>query len=111
MIGPQTNTLTAETCMSRASLDGPYNLDVLEETYQRWKRDPASVDPSWRLFFEGFEVGLGRPAEPSAQLIRQQIGVVRVIDAYRRLGHALAQLDPLSDPPLSHPLLELSNFS
>jgi 2-oxoglutarate dehydrogenase E1 component len=96
--------------MSPSSLAGPYNAELLEQTYERWRRDPASVDPSWCLFFEGFELGQGRPAEPSAQLIRQQIGVVRIIDAYRRLGHALAQLDPLSDPPPSHPLLELSNF-
>jgi 2-oxoglutarate dehydrogenase E1 component len=96
--------------MSRSSLTGAYNLDVVEQTYQRWRRDPASVDESWRLFFEGFELGQNRQAEPSAQFIRQQIGVVRIIDGYRRLGHALAQLDPLSDPPVSHPLLELSNF-
>ena len=98
--------------MSRSSLAGPYNLEIIEQTYQRWRRNPASVDDSWRLFFEGFELGQSRSAEPSAQaqLIRQQIGVVRIIDAYRRLGHALAQLDPLSDPPPSHPLLELSNF-
>ncbi len=97
--------------MSRVSLAGAYNLDVIEAAYQRWQRDPASVDDSWRLFFEGFDLGLAKPAEPSAQAARQQIGVVRIIDAYRRLGHALAQLDPLSDPPASHPLLELSNFS
>ncbi len=96
--------------MPPSSLAGPYNLDVLEQTYERWRRDPASVDESWRLFFEGFELGQARPAEPSAPFIRQQIGVVRIIDGYRRLGHALAQLDPLSDPPASHPLLELSNF-
>jgi 2-oxoglutarate dehydrogenase E1 component len=96
--------------MSRSSLTGAYNLDVVEQTYQRWRRDSASVDESWRLFFEGFELGQNRQAEPSAQFIRQQIGVVRIIDGYRRLGHALAQLDPLSDPPASHPLLELSSF-
>jgi 2-oxoglutarate dehydrogenase E1 component len=97
--------------MSRSSLAGPYNLDVVEEAYQRWRRDPGSVDDSWRLFFDGFELGMSQRAEPSAELIRQQIGVVRIIDGYRRLGHALAQLDPLSDPPTSHPLLELSNYS
>jgi 2-oxoglutarate dehydrogenase E1 component len=96
--------------MMRSSFAGPYNLDVIEQAYQRWRQDPASVEESWRLFFEGFELGLAQKPEPSAQAMRQQIGVVRVIDAYRRLGHLLAQLDPLGDPPTSHPLLELSQF-
>jgi 2-oxoglutarate dehydrogenase E1 component len=97
--------------MSRSGFAGPYNRQVVEEAFERWRRDPATVDESWRLFFEGFDLGLSQQGEPSAELIRQQIGVVRIIDGYRRLGHALAQLDPLSDPPPSHPLLELSNFN
>jgi 2-oxoglutarate dehydrogenase E1 component len=96
--------------MSPSSLAGSYNLDVLDATYQRWRRDPNSVDESWRLFFEGFELGMTQKPESAAKVARQQIGVVRIIDGYRRLGHALAQLDPLSDPPPSHPLLELSNY-
>src|SRR3989442_1114942 len=84
--------------------------DAIEDAYRRWRSDPTSVDETWRTFFEGFELGLKQPAEQPAQATRQQIGVVRLIDAYRRLGHVLAQLDPLSDPPQSHPLLELSWF-
>jgi 2-oxoglutarate dehydrogenase E1 component len=96
--------------MSPSSLSGPYNLDLLEAAYQRWRLDPSSVDEQWRLFFEGFELGSTQKPEAAAQVARQQIGVVRIIDGYRRLGHALAQLDPLSDPQASHPLLELSNY-
>src|SRR5216683_574417 len=96
--------------MSSSSMGVPYNLQAIEDAYQRWRRDPASVDESWRFFFDGFELGLKKTPEPSAPASRQQIGVVRIIDAYRRIGHVLAQLDPLSDPPQSHPLLELSWF-
>ncbi len=96
--------------MTRSSLAGPYNLDVIEQTYQRWRHDPGSVDPSWRLFFEGFDLGLAQKPAAAAGTpgggSKEQIGVLRVIDAYRRLGHLLAQLDPLSDPPATHPLLD-----
>ena len=34
-----------------------WNADLLDEYYQRWKQDPASVDSSWSAFFEGFELG------------------------------------------------------
>jgi 2-oxoglutarate dehydrogenase E1 component len=67
------------------------------------------VDESWRLFFEGFELGVGRLATPALDS-RCQTGIVRLIDAYRDLGHFIAHLDPLSEPRTSHELLELSEF-
>jgi 2-oxoglutarate dehydrogenase E1 component len=86
-----------------------WNLDAIESAYQKWQRDPTSVDASWRLFFEGFELGVGRLATPALDA-RCQTGVVRLIDAYRDLGHFLANLDPLSPPKTSYALLELSEF-
>ena len=43
-----------------------WNADLLDEYYQRWKQDPASVDSSWSAFFEGFELGssAGRNGKP-----------------------------------------------
>src|SRR5438105_610709 len=95
--------------MSASSFAGRQNLDAIEDAHRRWLKDPASVDESWRLFFEGFDLGLQQTPK-AAEASRQQIGVVRIIDAYRRIGHVLAQLDPLSDPPASHPLLELARY-
>jgi len=91
-----------------------WNLDAIEAAYQQWKRDPSTVDDSWRLFFEGFELaqGLSRSATFGGQLgeHQQQAAVVRLIQAYRDLGHFVAHLDPLSEPRKGHPLLELSMF-
>jgi 2-oxoglutarate dehydrogenase E1 component len=86
-----------------------WNLDAIEAAYQRWRQDPASVDASWRVFFEGFELGSARAAVPAADT-RAQGGIFRLIYAYRNLGHVLARLDPLSEPRSSYPLLELSVF-
>jgi 2-oxoglutarate dehydrogenase E1 component len=83
-----------------------WNLAALEPAYERWRKDPASVDESWRVFFEGFELGSGTDGLQT----RVQTDIVRLIDAYRDLGHFLAHLDPLSDPKTSYPLLELSEF-
>jgi 2-oxoglutarate dehydrogenase E1 component len=95
--------------MIRASAATRWNLDAIESAYQSWQRDPTSVDDSWRLFFEGFELGVGRLATPALDA-RCQTGVTRLIDAYRDLGHFLAHLDPLSPPKTSYALLELSEF-
>src|SRR2546430_13440357 len=33
------------------------NLDLLEQNYERWQKDPDSLDSGWSAFFEGFELG------------------------------------------------------
>jgi 2-oxoglutarate dehydrogenase E1 component len=98
--------------MTRASFATRYNLDAIEAAYQRWRDDPSSVDDSWRLFFEGFEFGHGQAPTAAAAAAEacEQAGIIRLIDAYRDLGHFLAKLDPLSEQKSTHPLLELSEF-
>ena len=85
-----------------------YNLEAIEDAYQRWQKDASTVDASWRTFFEGFELGsirCGIGVESA-----EQTSVVRLIDAYRDLGHFQAHIDPLSDPPPPHPQLAVTEF-
>src|SRR5262249_6182776 len=93
--------------MNRNTFATRWNLDALESAYQRWQQDPNSVEESWRLFFEGFELGAARPAALTGDATCQA-GVIRLIDAYRSLGHLVARLDPLSEAKSTHPLLQLS---
>jgi len=98
--------------MTRPSIATPGNQAFLDAMYERWRQEPSSVDESWRWFFEGFDLASGQA--PSRTETHpddaKQYAVIRLIDAYRRLGHLLAKLDPLSDPPENVPLLELSAF-
>lgn len=94
--------------MSDTSLASRWNLDAIESAYEQWQRNPSSVDEKWRIFFEGFELG----ESGGARLAGSQglTGVVLLISAYRDMGHLIAHLDPLNDPPTNFPLLELSEF-
>src|SRR5215470_7451223 len=98
--------------MNRATIATRWNLDAVEAAYERWWQDPERVTDDWRLFFEGFELGSAQGpalAEPRIDVLeRTQTSVVRLIDAYRDLGHFLAHLDPLNEARTSYPLLELS---
>ncbi|MBI3407073.1 MAG: 2-oxoglutarate dehydrogenase E1 component [Planctomycetes bacterium] len=103
--------------MTRNSIAARANLEIIEAAYQQWRRDPASVDESWRLFFEGFDLGLTRPGAVAfgsplniGAAEGQEFGIIRLIDAYRGQGHLLARLDPLNLPPATIPLLDIGEF-
>ncbi len=93
------------------------NLDLLEENYERWQKDPESLDPSWLAFFEGFELGdlkmrngaAAVAAAPPAELGDQplQTRVDGLVYAYRTLGHTIARIDPLAEKRPQNPLLSL----
>ena len=36
------------------------NAELLDDTYERWLKDPASVEPSLRAFCEGFHLGFAK---------------------------------------------------
>jgi 2-oxoglutarate dehydrogenase E1 component len=93
------------------------NLDLLEENYERWQKNPESLDPSWLAFFEGFELGdlklrngaAALAAAPPAELGDQplQTRVDGLVYAYRTLGHTIARIDPLAEKRPQNPLLSL----
>jgi 2-oxoglutarate dehydrogenase E1 component len=87
------------------------NLDFLDSQYRRYQADPQSVSREWRVFFNGFDIGLqSRPAEAAPLQDEAPAHVAELIHRYRDLGHLLACMDPLSACPTSHPLLALSEF-
>jgi len=102
--------------MERSTVANRWNLDLIEDYYHRWQADPAAVEPSWRVFFEGYSLGVdGSPpagASGDAATARAQAAVTLLVLAYREYGHYLADLDPLKLSPRrqTHEFLELSAF-
>jgi 2-oxoglutarate dehydrogenase E1 component len=110
--------------MNQLSFANRWNVDAIEEYYRRWQQDPSSVDEGWRVFFEGYELGLARDgqavlppgarealgAELEPDTAHAQANIARLVLAYRSLGHTMAHLDPLSEPPRRNELLDLSQF-
>jgi 2-oxoglutarate dehydrogenase E1 component len=94
---------------------GP-NAGYVVELYERYRRDPQSVDPAARELFErwtppDFTVtanGARTPAEgqhPAPGNPAKMVGAANLAQAIRGLGHLSAQLDPLGSPPPGDPLL------
>jgi 2-oxoglutarate dehydrogenase E1 component len=89
-----------------------WSPEYIEGLHAAWKADPASVGESWNQFFLGFELGLDRPAAAAegGTADAAQSKVDALVDAYRRLGHLGAQLDPLGTVRPMPKELALSEF-
>ncbi len=98
----------------RTSIGARANLELIEENYRRWQRNPQSVDSGWSAFFEGFELGnLPQRDGATAAAAREaalQTRVDGLIYAYCSLGHTIARVDPLAETRPQNPLLSLREF-
>src|SRR5205809_3271191 len=100
----------------RTSIAARANLELIDQNYQRWQEDPASVDPSWAAFFEGFELGNLPQRNGAAATTAQRPGVREsplptridgLVYAYRTLGHTVARVNPLAEKRPENPQLTL----
>ncbi|BBM89221.1 2-oxoglutarate dehydrogenase E1 component [Spirochaetota bacterium] len=112
------------------------NNAYIEELYEKYLADPASVSEKWRYFFEGFQLreavanqkdkiiqpsseNLNQPLPSSSQqseataLDPKEIAVTKLIQAYRARGYTVANLNPFTKPHdtnAMHAQLDLEYF-
>ncbi len=101
--------------VARQSVNG-WDAAFIDALYAKWQEDPESVEPQWRQFFAGFDLGVSRPdsttaaptsspttaaapapgsSAPTGAVTEAQRRVDLLIARYREFGHLAAQLDPL----------------
>src|SRR5215471_771424 len=84
------------------------NRGYVLELYERFRKDPASVDPASREIFEQWtppaEI-VPRAAEAEDVPLRTAVNAVHLAQSIRRYGHLAAQLDPLGGKPIGDPSL------
>ncbi len=98
----------------------------VESLYNDFVKDPASVDGEWKKFFEGFDFatskinGNGTNGSHSAtyadktpvsnEQLAKELGVFRLIRAYRKRGHLVATTNPIRPRIDRKPQLDLAFF-
>ena len=102
--------------MSSNPIAGAYNDGYINEAYEAYRRDPSSVDESWRQFFRFAESLSGAaPSASAAQttsagqldpaFLRDIAAAAELVDAIRSYGHLSVHLDPLGTDPEGTPEL------
>jgi 2-oxoglutarate dehydrogenase E1 component len=98
-----------------------FNDGYIAEQFEAYRRDPNSVDESWRQIFRLAEalggatparaaVPMAAPGGDAQEFARKVAGVARYTAAIRRYGHLAVQLDPLGTPPPGAVELTLEHY-
>ncbi len=83
----------------------------IEELYASYLTDPASVEPDWRKFFEGFEFARKNFSDSSDQLtVPGEFKVINLINGYRQRGHLFTLTNPVRTRRKYRPTLDIENF-
>lgn len=92
----------------------------IENLYEDYVKDPETVDPDMRKFFEGFDFALshgnGQKVSTSTPKLSEvgnldkEFGVYQLIEAYRKKGHLIAKTNPIRERKNRHANLDLRYF-
>jgi 2-oxoglutarate dehydrogenase E1 component len=91
------------------------------DLYEQYLKNPDSVEPSWRAFFQGYDFGSesygmdGDTVESvsvhnKTEYVQKEFQVVKLIDGYRNRGHLFTKTNPVRDRRKYEPTLDLVNF-
>ncbi len=115
--------------MDKYSFLNTAHTSFFAELYDKYLKNPDSVEPSWRAFFQGFDFGMessldeldlssqngmvtianGEQVE-MPQSLQKEFQVIRLIDGYRSRGHLFTKTNPVRDRRQYSPTLDLENF-
>ena len=89
------------------------------DLYDQYLKDPDSVEPSWRAFFQGYDFGSNKLFQGeivegvTSQIpdhVQKEFNVINLIDGYRSRGHLFTKTNPVRDRRSYSPTLDIENF-
>lgn len=96
--------------MDRFSFLNAAHTAFFADLYDQYLQSPDSVEPSWRAFFQGYDFATeyngsvdGLIQDVNDLHLQKEFDVIRLINAYRRYGHLLSQINPLKERKVANP--------
>ncbi len=100
--------------MEKFTQVGNQEIAAVEGFYQEYLQNPESLDESWRLFFNGFELArknfksLSSGQDPT--LMDKEFAILNLIHGYRQRGHLFTKTNPVRARRKYLPTLAIENF-
>jgi len=89
------------------------------DLYDQYLKNPDSLEPSWRAFFQGYDFGTNNNfieeivegvTHQIPDSVKKEFNVINLIDAYRSRGHLFTKTNPVRDRRTYNPNLRINNF-
>ena len=103
--------------MDRFSFLNTVHTGFIEELYQQYLKNPDTVEPSWKSFFQGYDLANSdyslETDEADVEIPQQvykEFKVIELINGYRTRGHLFTKTNPVRNRRQYTPTLDLENF-
>ena len=104
--------------MDKFSFLNAAHTGFIGDLYEQYLKNPDTVEPSWRSFFQGYDLAnenysLTDEDEVSTEIpeeVRKEFLVIDLINGYRTRGHLFTKTNPVRDRRKYSPSLAIENF-
>lgn len=105
--------------MDKYSFLNAAHTGFIADLYDQYLESPDTVEPSWRSFFQGYDLAnenysfTDEEAEISQEIpeaVRKEFFVIDLINGYRTRGHLFTKTNPVRERRKYAPTLEVENF-
>ncbi|MGG8495348.1 2-oxoglutarate dehydrogenase E1 component [Tenacibaculum sp. TC6] len=102
--------------MDKFSFLNAVHAGFIGDLYEQYQRNPDAVEPSWRSFFQGYDLANEDyllTEENSIEVpeeVRKEFLVIDLINGYRTRGHLFTKTNPVRERRKYSPTLDIENF-
>ena len=103
--------------MDKFSFLNAAHTGFIADLYDKYLVNPDAVEPSWRSFFQGYDLANEnyslKDEEDSLEIpveVRKEFLVADLINGYRTRGHLFTETNPVRERRQYHPTLDIENF-
>ena len=105
--------------MDRFSFLNAAHTGFIEELYSKYLINPDAIEPSWRSFFQGYDLANtnysleGEEVEVSVKIpehVHKEFQVIELMNGYRSRGHLFTKTNPVRERRKYEPTLAIENF-
>ncbi|MCK5638341.1 MAG: 2-oxoglutarate dehydrogenase E1 component [Flavobacteriaceae bacterium] len=104
--------------MDRFSFLNTVHTEFIADLYEQYLENPDGVEPSWRSFFQGYDLANSDYSLDGEEIedieiphqIYKEFKVVELINGYRTRGHLFTKTNPVRTRRAYEPTLDIENF-
>ena len=103
--------------MDKFSFLNAVHTSFIGDLYEQYQQNPDAVEPSWRSFFQGYDLANENYSltdeDDSVEIpeeVRKEFLVIDLINGYRTRGHLFTKTNPVRERRKYSPTLDIENF-